>query len=306
MKFIKKIWTLLFVSAYFFSCKEKEVKFQQNNCKKNPAFVQALGFNQAKSFFSTSDIKTMGLLLMESSQPGNPAVAATRVYQHPSWTKGGWLAPVLVDNAGNIFTAPAPFINVLNNPASNQNTIYKVDYGTGVMDEFMRLPVPDTNSQNAYGIIGMAYLCETNTLYVSTVAGSDRLNERGAIYAINPGTQKVIDKISNFDAMGMGITYITGERKLFFGNGRNSDIFSVGLTDKGKFSSSPRKEFTLANLGPRGDDKVRRITTDAFGNLNITGMEFNFNLVAPREKQQATYQYFYSSDEKVWIVKAIL
>jgi hypothetical protein len=282
------------------SCKEETVDFSPNNCKRNPAFIQSFGFKPANSFFSTSDPKKMGLWLMESSMPGNPNASLTKEYQHPSWKRGGWLAPVLLDNNGNLFTAPAPFINVLNNPASNQNTIYRVDGRTGMMEEFLRLPIPDSTIQNPFGIISMAFLCETSTLYVSTVAGSDRQHERGGIYAIDVESKTIIDKITGRDVMGMGITYKTGQRKLFFGTGRSSDIWAVTLTEKGRFSGAPSKAFSLQDLGPRGDDKVRRINASPQGDLIIAGMEFNFNLIAPREKQETSYTFTYSEDDKKW------
>ncbi len=287
--------------VFLTSCNEEVVDFDANNCKKNPPFVKTMGFNASNSFFSTSDVKTMGLLLLQSDQPGNPNARITKTYQHPSWKKGGWLAPILVDDAGNIFTSPAPFINILNNPIVNNNTIYRVDGKTGVMEEFMRLPFADSiNTQNPYGIIGMVYLCETGTLYVSSVAGSRLHEENGHIYAIDLKSKKIIDQITHIDAMGMGITYTTGKRQLFFGNGRNSDIKSVVLDAEGKFSGSPEFAFTLANLGQRGDDKVRRIRSDQTGNLMVHGIEFNFNLIAPREKQETVYKFVYDEETKKW------
>lgn len=292
---------IVIFSFLLVSCKEETVEYSANNCKRNPSFIQAFGFNPARTYFSTSDPRKMGLWLMESAKPGDPNAPITREYQHPSWKQGGWLAPVLLDNQGNLFTAPAPFINVLNNPAANQNTIYRVDARTGVMEEFLRLPIPDSTIQNPFGIISMAFLCESNTLYVSTVAGSDRQHERGAVYAINVAEKKVIDKITGRDVMGLGITYRTGQRRLFFGTGRNSDIWSVKLNAKGKFSGSPSLAFTIQELGPRGDDKVRRINATPQGDLVIAGMEFNFNLIAPREKQETAYTFTYQEEDKKWV-----
>jgi outer membrane protein assembly factor BamB len=288
----------------FTSCKEEAVEFNANNCKGSPSFIKTLGFNPKFSFLSTSDQKTMGLLLEQSEQPGNPNARITKIFQHPSWKKGGWLAPILIDNSGNVFTSPAPFINILNNPIANNNTIYRVDAATGVMDEFLRLPFQDSiNPQNPYGIIAMIYLCETGTLYVSSVAGSRLHKENGHIYAIDVKNKKIIDQLDHTDAMGMGITYATGKRQLFFGNGRNSDIKSITLNADGEFSGSAVFAFSLENLGPRGDDKVRRIRTDQSGNLIISGLEFNFNMIAPREKQETVYNFNYNEDEKKWIYK---
>lgn len=300
----RNIYVLLWLAGMLaVSCKHKEeIEFDANSCKSVPKFTAALGYDQRRSFFSTSDTRKMGLLLVESEQPGNVAAPA-KVYQHPSWRQGGWLAPIMLDNEGNIFTAPAPFINVLDNPAANQNTIYKVDTNTGIMDVFMRLPVADSTVQNPFGIIAMAWLCETGTLYVSSVAGSDRQHERGVIYAIDVKEKKIIDKLTATDAMGMGITYITGQRQLFFGNARNSTVSSIELDKNGKFAGKPVTAFTLEGLGPRGDDKVRRINADRSGNLNVIGMEFNFNLIAPREKQEHNYKATYYAGDQKWLVE---
>ena len=297
---MKKYFFILFLVTLQVACKEKDVAFSPNNCKRNPSFIQAMSFDPKYSFFSTSDQQTMGLVLMQSSQPGNPQAKIIKSFQHPSWKKGGWLAPVLIDNSGNIFTAPAPFISVFNNPAADQNTIYRVDNRTGIMKIFMKLPLMDSVVQNPFGIIGMILLCETNTLYVSTLQGSDRQHERGAIYAISLEEKKIIDKLINTDAMGMGITYITGQRKLFFGTGRSSDVYSVTLSSNGKFSGTTRQEFSLEGLGPRGDDKIRRIRTDQYGNLIITGMEFSYNLIPQREKKETLYNFYYDTQSKNW------
>jgi outer membrane protein assembly factor BamB len=283
------------------SCKEGVVEFNANNCKQNPSFIKNFGYNPSLSYFSTSDEKIMGLILKESTQTGNPNAPVAKQMQHPSWTQAGWLAPIQLSPIGDIYTAPAPFINILNNPISNNNTLYKVDAKSGEMAEFLKLPAADSiNTENPFGIIAMAILCETNTLYVSTLAGSKRHKENGHIYAINLENSEIIDQIDNTDAMGMGISYASGKRKLYFGTGRSSDVYEITLNKKGKFSDSKQVAFSLQNLGPRGDDKVRKIRTDAIGNLLISGMEFNYNLVAPREKQETNYKFIYDEDLKKW------
>jgi hypothetical protein len=285
------------------SCKEEVVDYQANNCKRNPSFIQSFGYNPSLSYLTTSEEKIMGLVLKESSQAGNVNAATTKQMQHPSWLTGGWLAPILIAGNGDIFTAPAPFINILNNPISNNNTIYKIDGKTGVMEVYLKLPNADSiNTENPFGIIGMALLCETNTLYVSSLAGSKRHAENGHIYAIDLNDKKIIDQINNTDAMGMGISYITGKRKLYYGTGRSSDVYDVTLDKKGKFSSKPTFAFTLQDLGIRGDDKVRKIRPDNKDNLVINAMEFNYNLIAPREKQESVYKFAYDEETKKWVL----
>jgi hypothetical protein len=290
----------VFVFLFFTACKNSAVEFRTNNCKGSPVFVKRVaGFITPKSYFSTSEIRTMGLVLVENS--GTPERPSLRYYQHPSWKKAGWLSPIQLDEAGNVYTSPAPFINVLNNPAEKQNTIYKVDAVTGEMKEFLQIPLPDSlSSNNPYGILGLIYYCEGNILYASSIAGSDRHVIRGGIYAIDIKAKKIVDQLPAVDAIGMGISYVTGERRLFYGTGRNSEIYSVALSEHGKFNGKATLAFSIEGLGPRGDDKVRRIRTDENGNLLIHGIEFNYNLIAPREKPETVYAFEYNNDQKKW------
>ncbi len=283
------------------ACRQPAQVYDDNNCKLVPPFVARLGFNVKNAYFSTSEKRTMGLVLLEAVDPLHLEAGATKSYQDSSWKKAGWLAPIQLDNRGNIFTAPAPFINVLNNPVSDQNTIYKVDGQTGVMSAFAQLPRPDSSTdQNPYGIIGMAYLCQTGSLYVSSIAGSNRLLENGCIYRVDAATGKIEDKLTGMDILGMGIANTAGENRLFFGKARTPEVYSIGLDKNGSFLGKPQLEFSLSGMGPRGDDKVRRIRTAKDGSLEVYGMEFNFNLIAPTEKQETVYRFAYDDKAKKW------
>jgi hypothetical protein len=295
----QKLFHFLFFIFYFsflFSCKESNVEFQNNECKRQPAFVRSVGFNTSRSAFSTSEKTTMGLVLLEINPGGE-----IKKYQHPSWRMGGWMGPIQLDPSGNCFVGPVPVINILNNPPSKQNTIYKVDGNTGEMNIFTELPAADSISNtNPYGILGFAYLCESNTLYVSTVQGSDRKQERGIVYAVDAATGEVLDKLTGIDILGMGISYSPGARTLYMGSARTSDIYAITITKEGKFKGHPSVQFSLTGLGPRGDDKVRRIRFNQYGAMLIHGVEFNFNLTAPTEKQETVYEFLWNETDQRW------
>ncbi len=299
--FFAGAFRFLSVCFFFVSCKEQPVDYQTNICKQMPQFVRQMGFPPGNSFFSTTDTRKMGLVLKQSQQANNPNGKIVKEFQHPSWRSAGWLAPIVLDEQGNMYTAPAPFVNILHNPNNNSNTIYRVNTDNGVLEEWLKLPAQDSTIQNPFGIIGMVYLCETQSLYVSSVAGSDRENERGVIYAIDVKSKNIIDKISGIDAMGMGISYTEGKRKLYFGTGRSSDIYAVTLDAAGKFSNKPAVSFSIAGLGQRGDDKVRRIFNNKDGTLSVAGFEFNYNLIAPQEKQETIYNFAYDIDDLKWL-----
>jgi hypothetical protein len=46
---------------------------------------------------------------------------------------------------------------------------------------------------------------------------------------------------------------------------------------------------------------VRKIRPDETGNLVVNGIEFNFNLIASREKQETVYMFMYDEEERKWI-----
>lgn len=277
----------------------EDVDFQAKECKKQPPFIRNAGFNPSRSAFSTSDKKKMGLLLMEINNPRD--TNGIRYYQHPSWKTGGWLAPIQLDDKGNLFTAPAPFVNVLNNPGNKQNIIYKVDGVSGVMEKFSELPQTEKpNLDNPYGILSMTFMCETGRIFASSVAGSSRYKEAGGIYSVDAVSGAVKDRLTGYDAFGLGISYMEGKRKLYFGRARTSEIYSVGLTAKGNFAGKPELCLSIGGLGPRGDDKAKKISFNAKGDMKVEGYEFNFNLIAPTEKQSTYYYFRYNANGEKW------
>src|ERR1044072_1753468 len=144
-------------------------------CQRSPQFLAGLNFGN-RAALSTS----------EKARPGLWMIEGDHRYQHPSWKKAGFLAPIERDQDGNIYVAPAPFINVLLNPAAEQNAVWRVDSKTQEMAKFLDLPRnAGGNEQNAFGTLDLAYDCDTQALYVSSVFGSTRDKEQGKIYRID-------------------------------------------------------------------------------------------------------------------------
>lgn len=259
------------------------------SCQQIPPFVRALGFGN-NAAFSTSDRKIQGLILMEGE----------RIYQHPTWKLAGSLAPITRDGKGNTFVAPAPWIDVLENKPEEQNKVFKVDGQTQEMKVFAELPkAAAPSSQNPYGVLGLSFDCETNSLYASSVAGSTRNEVVGRIFQISP-EGKVLSQMEKTDAIGLAVFNSANGKRLYFGQARNSEIWSVALNEKGNFSGEARKEISLEGLGPRGDDKARRINFSSQNEMIVFGIEFGFNLIAPTEKQETIYRFRYDAAKDAW------
>jgi hypothetical protein len=294
-----KISLLLFI-LIFTSCTQKleEVSYQSNSCGKNPGFINSIGFDLSRSGFYTADNKQKGLFFVQF-YPGTTTVE--KKYQDSTWKQAGWMSALLIDKSSNVWCVPAPQVNVLDNPVEKQNNLYRVVPQTGKMELFMELPnTANSKSENPYGLMGLAYNCEADLLYVSSVAGSTRSAQKGKIYCIDVANKKIIDTYNSGDAFGICVSYKDGFRKLYYGSARNSNIYAIGLNDKGKFVGEAKQVFTIAGLGARGDDKVKKIREDKNGNLLLSAFEFNFNLTAPHEKQEANYIIKYNMGDEKW------
>jgi hypothetical protein len=260
-------------------------------CKGSPGFVRGGGAQ-----LSTSERGVKGLALVRLDGGGRRIVE-----QLPSWGIAGNLAPIQVDRDGNVWTAPAPVINVLDNPAALQNTLYKVESGSGELRAFMALPPARAgDTSNPFGLLGLAYDCDDNTLFASSVMGSTRGEIKGRIFHIDLASKKVIATLNDVDAMGLAPFHTGTEKRLYFGAAREPMVRSILLSEDGKFLGSVRDEINLDGLGPRGDDRARRLSIATDNTLTVHGVEFNFNLIAPTEKQETLYRYRFDESSARW------
>lgn len=305
MKYVTHFFFLIFL-VIFSSCEEKMTQGEIAqigiaSCRTLAPFIKKLGFDPTRSAFSTNEPTIMGLVLVQF--PRNQADSASRkTYQDRSWAKYGWMGGITSDIDGSAYTAPLPKVNTLDNPLSQMNKIYKVDSETGDMAVLSELPKPDSVAGVVpFAILGIYYDCHGKKLYASSVAGSTRDEEKGVIYVVDPENGDVVDKLEGHDAIAVFVGGVTGEKRLYFGSARSSNIYSVELTKSGKIKGDIRKDCSLENLGPRGDDKARRIRFDENGNMMVFGVEFNYSLAAQSEKAETLYQFAYDRNAQKWV-----
>lgn len=265
-------------------------------CRQQPKFTEAIGFSRS-AVLSTAERTVKGLILYDPQPNG-----AMRPYQHPSWLTAGYLGPNAIDRHGNIYVAPAPRVNLIDNPPADQNKIHVVDTETGVMRELINLPAVQAPSlSNPYGVLGLAYDCDTHSLYASSVAGSTRRTENGRIFRIDLNTGKVASVLEGLDAIGIAAFNGAQGKRLYFGSARTQDMLSVALDAQGNFAGAPRFEFSMQGLGPEGNDKVRKITFERGLEMVLNGTKFNYNLAPPPAQQRPTlYRFRYDAASDAW------
>ena len=267
-------------------------------CQVVPKFALEMGYD-ASAIMSTNE-REKGLVIYDRpTQAGQPL---THVYKHPSWDQAGYLGTPVNDKLGNIYVAPAPRVNLYDNPPEQQNTLYRVDADTGEMAEFITLPsAAPPSSENPFGVVGLAYDCDTNSLYATSISGSTRAEEVGVIYQINPGSGEILSELKGVDAFGIGVFNRTLGKRLYFGLARKSEVWSVALDSEGRIKGKPQFEFSMVGWGTDGDEKARRIIFRKTDEMILRGSQFNYNLIGGSERQQTDYVLRYDPVQDIWL-----
>jgi hypothetical protein len=213
----------------------------------------------------------------------------------------------MLDRNGNIYLIPAPRVDLFSNPPEKQNVLYVVDDKTGVMKAYLDLPYERAPSQlNPYGLMGLGFDCDTNGLYVSSVAGSSRNEELGRIFRVDLSTGKITDQLEYMDVLGIGVFNTPKGKRLYFGKARTPEIHSIALDNAGNFVGDSRLEFSIVGLDPSGADKGRRIQFRTVGNersleMIIDTLKFNYNLVPPSSQSlRLALRYVYEPNTDTW------
>lgn len=299
---MRKVSTLLLVGFLLNACGQPDREpFKlgvANACQAMPAFINQTGIG-AQVAIDTQQRGYMGLRLL------NPQTRKT--WQHPTWDDVGHVGAFTRDNAGNIYVAPTPEVSLANNPPALQNRIYKIDTNTGEMSLWLDLPaVAPPSLSNPFGTMGLFYDCDTDSLYASSLAGSEARQVHGRIYRIDLASQQVKAQLEAVDAIGIGVFNGIEHKRLYFGSARSSDVYSVTLDARGDFTPELRHEFALASLPEGNTTSVRKfefVKKQEQYVMQLKETEFGFRLLAENNPRKRVYRFIYQSAQDRWEFK---
>lgn len=299
---MRKVSTLLLVGFLLNACGQPDRgPFKlgvANACQAMPAFINQTGIG-AQVAIDTQQRGYMGLRLL------NPQTRKT--WQHPTWDDVGHVGAFTRDNAGNIYVAPTPEVSLANNPPALQNRIYKIDTNTGEMSLWLDLPaVAPPSLSNPFGTMGLFYDCDTDSLYASSLAGSEARQVHGRIYRIDLASQQVKAQLEAVDAIGIGVFNGIEHKRLYFGSARSSDVYSVALDARGDFTPELRHEFALASLPEGNTTSVRKfefVKKQEQYVMQLKETEFGFRLLAENNPRKRVYRFIYQSAQDRWEFK---
>ena len=250
------------------------------NCAGTPKFISKFGFDN-NVYFDTSETHR---LILFAPVPNSDAVAK---YQSQAWTQIGLVGAFVLDRAGNIYLAPSPRKGPGLKTAGAQNVLYKVDTNTGDISKFITLPdASAATPENVYGIMGLAYACDTNSLYVSTLAGSNAKNEAGRIYRVDLNLGAVAGRLDSVDALGLAAGTGAKGAQLYFGAARTPKLRAVNLDAQGNFQGQARDISTLP-----GNERALHLQLTSPSAMLVQAVEFNSANANTPQGHEIRYQY---------------
>lgn len=273
-------------------------------CKRAPKFRDTHGFS-TRSVLSTIERGVKGVSMIEVDVNGQ----VINRYQHPSWDDAGYLGHVILDRFGDVYTFPAPYVSLIDNLPERQNTLYRIDSTTAEMTRFYTLTAsaPPTG-ENPFGLMGLAYDCDTESLYAASVAGSTRTATVGQIVRLDLASRDLRFRYEGVDAFGLGIyitpiaassavtdTQPTGKR-LYYGLARAPEIYSIGIDEAGDLLDDVKREITL----PDPTLKARRLIFARDGTLEVRSRPFDFNLIVTSERPEVVFYYRFDQTTQSW------
>jgi len=297
---IVAVLLLLGAASYFLLFNESSsVKVEQKialedfdkvrGCSKLPPFLLKAGIRYPVIDLSQMNYK--GIAFLYGSK-------LSKVAHAKSWERFDALGTYTIDNRGNLYLTPNPFISITPATFNLQKAIYKLDGESGKLERWMVFDDVAPTANNPYGLISILYDCKDGTLWASAIDKSGFKGSRGRIYHIDPKSQEVLETINNFDALTLAWLYTKKSRYLLLGSALDNGVYVLAFKD-GKVSHTPHKLFEL----PNPKLHVRKIKVTGKNSLYLEAIKFSYSLIAETNKKQRThYSAKYDSKTKKWII----
>ncbi len=238
-----------------------------DGCRATPQFVAAAA--PAPDMALATDGREMGLVLRASS-------GDTPAYQHPTWDDAGYLGSIAYDRAGNVYAAPTPRLSLADNPLAGAATLWRADTASGELRAFVNLPGA-ASERNPFGVLGLFYACDLDTLYAGSVLGSTPSQEHGGVIAIHLPDGAQTPLLSDTDVMGVLVVRQGAGYTLYAGLARRPEVIALPLDAQGRPTGPASLLLDLSAAGATPQERARKLRLTG-GDLVIDLVPFTFSL----------------------------
>jgi len=262
----------------------------QKMCARPPQFLQKLQIPQPVMIdLSQKRFKGIALLYGKNFQ---------QVLHPKQWEQYEHFSTYTVDEKGNIYLVPTPFISIRPTTFNLQKNIYKLDTQSGKLFIFMHFEDVIPSAHNPYGINAITYDCDDKTLWVAAIDESNYQSQKGVIYHINPDTKEILQKVEGFDVLSMTIVKSKKEKYLLVGSARDNGLYAYTIGN-GKLSATTQKLLEL----PVANEHIRKIKVKGKNLLELQSIPFSYALIAQMAKQdRQKYSAKWDQNRKHWTI----
>jgi len=256
---------------------------KKRSCARLPKFLYNAGFN--RPIIDLSQQKYTGIAFLQ----GN------RVLHKKEWEVYENMGTYTIDNKGNIYLAPTPFISIKPTTFNLQKNIYFMDSNSGKLSIFMTFDGVKPNANNPYGLISVLYDCKDGTLWASSIDQTNYQGSKGKLFHIDLQSKEILDTINGFDALTMAFLHTKNKRYIVAGSAMDSGVYA--LVD--------RKFVKLFDI-PNSQLRVRKIKVVDNNTLYLEAIKFSYSLIAQSSnKQRFHFKATYDSKNRKWDIVEI-
>jgi|GEM_PF-1059405 hypothetical protein len=250
---------------------------KKRSCARPPAFLRQLHIAQPV-VIDLSQKQFTGLSLLYGK-------GFKKVLHPASWERYGNLGTYSVDEKGDIFLAPIPYISIKEKTFMWQSNLYRLDSHTGALTLWKHLDDVKPSASNPYGITAVVYDCSNHTLWVSAIDESDYQSERGVLYHIDVESKKVLQKVSGKDILSLQILETQKGKFLLAGSARDDKLYAYTMRKEGSVVPHAR---VLLSLGD-ANSHIRKIKIGKKNHLRLESIPFSYTLITQTAEVDRSY-----------------
>ena len=264
---------------------------KQHSCARPPQFLKRLKVPQP-IMIDLSQKQFKGIALLYGKQ--------FKKVLHPKiWEQYEHFSTYTMDEKGNIYLIPIPFISIHPTTFNLQKNLYKLDTKTGKISIFMHFDDVLPSASNPYGLNAITYDCEDKTLWVAAIDESDYKSQKGVIYHINPQTKEILQKVEGVDVLSMSMLRSNKGKFLLVGSARDNGLYAYIIKDN-KLQNTPIKLLEL----PSPNEHIRKIKVTGTNILELQSIPFSYALIAQSAfKDREYYHAEWHDDVASWKIK---
>ncbi len=162
------------------------------------------------------------------------------------------------------------------NPLAGAATLWRADTTSGELRPFVTSPGA-ASERNPFGVLGLFYACDLDTLYAGSVLGSTPTQERGGVIAIHLPDGAQTPLLSDTDVVGVLLVRQGVGYTLYAGLARHPEVIALPLDAQGRPSGSPATLLDLTTAGATPQERARKLRLVG-GELVIDLVPFTFSL----------------------------